>query len=80
VERAKKAEDLGFEALFFADSHMNNVDCYQVMAMCTMNTKRIRLGTAVTNMVYRYPTITASSFATLNEISDGRAINWAGHR
>ncbi len=74
MERAKKAEDLGFEALFFADSHMNNVDCYQVMAMCTMNTKRIRLGTAVTNMVYRDPTITASSFATLNEISDGRAI------
>jgi 5,10-methylenetetrahydromethanopterin reductase len=74
VTRAKKAEDLGFEAIFFADSHMNNVDCYQVMAMCAMATKKIRLGTAVTNMVYRDPTITANSFATLNEISEGRAI------
>src|SRR5918993_5934596 len=74
VTRAEKAEDLGFEALFVADSHMNNVDCYQVMAMCAMATKRIRLGTAVTNMVYRDPTITANSFATLNEISEGRAI------
>src|SRR5918995_1572318 len=74
VTRAKKAEDLGFEAIFFADSHMNNVDCYQVMAMCAVNTKKIRLGTAVTNMVYRDPTITANSFATLNEISEGRAI------
>src|SRR5438132_3093601 len=74
VERAQQAESLGFEAIFFADSHMNNVDCYQVMAMCAVHTKKIRFGTAVTNMVYRDPTITANSFATLNEISEGRAI------
>ena len=53
---------------------MNNVDPYQAMALCAVNTKRIRFGTAVTNMVYRDPTITANSFATLNEISQGRAI------
>ncbi len=74
VDRAKRAEALGFEAVFFADSQMGNVDPYQAMALCAVNTKSIRLGTAVTNMVYRDPTITASSFATLNEISQGRAI------
>jgi 5,10-methylenetetrahydromethanopterin reductase len=74
VERAKRAEQLGFEAIFFADSQMNNVDPYQVMAMCAVNTTKLRFGTAVTNMVYRDPTITANSFATLNEISQGRAI------
>jgi len=74
VERAKRAEALGFEAIFFADSQMGNVDPYQVMAMCAITTKKIRLGTAVTNMVYRDPTITANCFATLNEISEGRAI------
>jgi 5,10-methylenetetrahydromethanopterin reductase len=74
VERAQRAEALGYEAIFFADSHMNNVDPYQAMAMCAANTSRIRFGTAVTNMVYRDPTITANSFATLNEISNGRAI------
>src|SRR5947208_14236490 len=57
---------------------MNNVDCYQVMAMCAVHTKKIRFGTAVTNMVYRDPTITANSFATLNEISHGRAIIGVG--
>jgi 5,10-methylenetetrahydromethanopterin reductase len=72
--RAKRAETLGFEAIFFADSHMNNVDPYQLMAICATQTKKIRFGTAVTNMVYRDPTITANSFATLNEISEGRAI------
>ena len=74
VERAVRAEQLGFEAIFFADSHMNNVDPYQAMALCAMRTKKIRFGTAVTNMVYRDPSITANSFATLNEISEGRAI------
>ncbi|HJX09726.1 MAG TPA: LLM class flavin-dependent oxidoreductase, partial [Candidatus Binatia bacterium] len=74
VDRAKRAEALGFEAVFLADSQMNNVDPYQAMAMCAASTKTIRLGTAVTNMVYRDPTITANSFATLNEISAGRAI------
>ena len=74
VDRAKRAEALGFEAIFFADSQMNNVDPYQAMALCAVNTKKIRFGTAVTNMVYRDPTITACSFATLNEISKGRAI------
>src|SRR4029434_6749920 len=80
VDRAERAEAVGFEAIFFADSHMNNVDPYQVMAICALKTKRIRFGTAVTNMVYRDPTITANSFATLNEISDGRAIVGLGTR
>ena len=74
VGRARRAETLGFEGIFFADSQMNNVDPFQAMAMCAVSTKNIRLGTAVTNMVYRDPTITANSFATLNEISTGRAI------
>ena len=74
VERAVRAEQLGFEAIFFADSQVGNVDPYQVMAMCASRTETIRFGTAVTNMVYRDPTITANSFATLNEISEGRAI------
>jgi 5,10-methylenetetrahydromethanopterin reductase len=74
VARAKRAEELGFEAIFFADSQMNNVDPFQAMALCAVNTKQIRLGTAVTNMVYRDLSIIANSFATLNEISEGRAI------
>jgi 5,10-methylenetetrahydromethanopterin reductase len=74
VERAVRAEQLGFEAIFFADSQMNNVDPFQALALCATRTKKIRFGTAVTNIVYRDPSITANSFATLNEISEGRAI------
>ena len=74
MTRAKRAEELGFEAIFFADSQMNNVDPFQAMAICAANTKTIRFGTAVTNIVYRDPSIVANSFASLNEISGGRAI------
>ena len=74
VNRAQRAEALGFEAIFFADSQMSNVDPFQAMALAAVNTKKIRFGTAVTNIVYRDPTIIANSFATLNEISQGRAI------
>jgi 5,10-methylenetetrahydromethanopterin reductase len=78
VSRAKRAEDLGFEAIFFADSQMNNVDPFQAMALCAASTRSIRFGTAVTNIVYRDPSVLANSFATLNEISHGRAIAGLG--
>jgi 5,10-methylenetetrahydromethanopterin reductase len=74
VQRAVKAEELGFETVFFADSQMNNLDPFQVMALCALKTKNIRLGTAVTNIVFRDPTIVANSAASLNEISNGRVI------
>lgn len=74
VQRAKKAEDLGFEAIFIADNQMTCVDPFQALAVCAGQTKRLRLGTAVTNMVYRDPTVLASSAASLNELSGGRAI------
>src|SRR5438105_256931 len=51
VARAKRAEALGFEAVFFADSQMNNVDPYQAMALCAVDTKRIRLGTGFDKQV-----------------------------
>ena len=67
VQRAQLAEELGFDSILFADSHMNNLDPFQVMIVCAAQTKHIRLGTAVTNMVYRDPTVLASSAGTLEE-------------
>src|SRR5512145_2988699 len=39
-----------------------------------MITQRMLLGIAVTNMVFRHPTVLAGAAASLNEISKGRAI------
>lgn len=74
IQRARRAEALGFEAVFLADSHLNSLDPFQVLAVSAVQTEKIRLGTAVTNMVYRDPTVLAGSAASLNEISHGRAI------
>ena len=74
IEHARQAEALGYEAMFVADSQLTCLDPFQTLAICAGHTKRLRLGTAVTNMVYRDPTVLAGSAATLNEISQGRAI------
>ncbi len=73
-QRARQVEELGYESLFTADHQLLCLDPFQALAISAGQTHRLRLGIAVTNMVYRDPTVLASSIATLNEISDGRAI------
>jgi 5,10-methylenetetrahydromethanopterin reductase len=72
--RAQRAEALGFEGIFLGESHVNSLDSFQVLATCALKTQRVLLGIAVTNMVYRDPTVLAGSAASLNVISNGRAI------
>ena len=74
TRRAEAAEALGYHALFFADGHLNNLDGFQAMTVCALRTERLRFGIAVTTMAYRDPTSLASSAATANEFSGGRAI------
>jgi 5,10-methylenetetrahydromethanopterin reductase len=74
LERARAAEAAGFDGIFFADSQLNSLDPFQVLALCAVETRRLRLGTAVSNMVYRDPSVLANSAATVNEISQGRAV------
>ena len=72
--RAVRAEDLGYDGIFLGESHLNSIDSFQTLASCAMITKRLLLGIAVTNMVFRHPTVIAGAAASLNEISKGRAI------
>lgn len=73
-DRAQRAEVLGFEGIFLGESHVNSLDSFQVLATCALKTQRVLLGIAVTNMVYRDPTVLAGSAASLNVISNGRAV------
>lgn len=74
VDRARRAEQLGFDGLFLADSQMNNLDPFQVSVLAARETERLVFGTAVTNMVYRDPTVLASSAATANTVTGGRFV------
>jgi 5,10-methylenetetrahydromethanopterin reductase len=72
--RAVRAEELGYDGIFLGESHLSSFDSFQTLASCAMITKRLLLGIAVTNMVFRHPTVIAGAAASLNEISQGRAI------
>ncbi|MFQ5975751.1 MAG: 5,10-methylenetetrahydromethanopterin reductase [Candidatus Hydrothermarchaeales archaeon] len=70
---AKLAEDLDFDFLWITD-HYNNRSLYSTLAVVAMVTEKIKLGTGVTNPYTRNIALTASEIATINEISDGRAV------
>jgi 5,10-methylenetetrahydromethanopterin reductase len=76
--RARRAEELGYDGIFLGESHLSSIDSFQTLASCAMITKRMLLGIAVTNMVFRHPTVIAGAAASLNEISKGRAIMGLG--
>ncbi len=70
---AKLAEDAGFQNIWITD-HYNNRDVWTTLAVLSLMTNKIRLGTGVTNPYTRNVAITASSIASINELSGGRAI------
>jgi 5,10-methylenetetrahydromethanopterin reductase len=73
-ERAQRVEVLGYDGIFLGESQLSSIDSFQTLATCAMLTKRVLLGIAVTNMVFRHPTVLAGAAASLNEISKGRAL------
>ena len=68
----RQAEAAGFEYGWLFDSHVLWRDPYPLLTLMAGATDRMRLGTCVTNPGTREPTVTASSLATLDELSDGR--------
>ena len=73
VDYACMAEENGFENVWVTD-HYNNRNVYATLAMIASKTEKIKLGPGVTNPYQIHPVVTASAVATINEISNGRAI------
>ncbi len=72
VALTRQAEAAGFEYGWLFDLHVLWLDPYPLLTLMATNTRRMRLGTCVTNPAVRDPTVTASALATLNLISGGR--------
>jgi len=72
VALARQAEQAGFGYGWLFDSHILWLEPYPLLTLMALNTKRMRLGTCVTNPASRDPSVTASALATLNLISVGR--------
>ena len=73
VEYVKLAEEQGFKYTWITD-HYNNRDVYATLTALALNTEKIKLGTGVTNPYTRSIAQTASSIATIDELSNGRAV------
>jgi probable F420-dependent oxidoreductase len=69
---ARQAEAAGFSHGWLFDSHVLWRDPYPLLTLMAEATKKLRLGTCVTNPATREPSVTASALATLDELSDGR--------
>src|ERR687895_804930 len=77
-KRARRAEELSYDGIFLGESQLSSIDSFQTLASCAMITRRLLLGIAVANIVFRRPTVIAGAAASLNEISKGRAIMGLG--
>jgi probable F420-dependent oxidoreductase len=89
VASAKKAEALGFDAIFVNDHIIVDesprsapwTNCYDplvALSYVAANTQTIRLGVSVLIVPYRNPIATAKSLATIDRMSGGRLIAGVG--
>ena len=74
VQRAKEYESAGLAGMVVWDAQSSDGDCYVSLAAAAMATTSLKLGTGVTNPVTRHPSVTASAIASLQAISNGRAV------
>src|ERR671925_409443 len=74
VELMQLAEANGFEYGWTYDSHILWQEAYPLLTLLAVHTERMKLGHCVTNPGTREPTVTASAYATLHDISGGRMV------
>jgi probable F420-dependent oxidoreductase len=78
IELLVLAEQHGFDYGWTYDSHVLWQDSMTTMALVAEATERIKLGHMVTNPGTREPTVVASTYATLQDISGGRMVMGIG--
>lgn len=75
---AHAVEELGFAGVWIADSHSVMRDAYALLNVLAVQTRSIKLAAGVTPTGTRHPAVLANSWATLDELSGGRAILGVG--
>ena len=71
-EEMRRAEGLGYDRFGVWDSPALFREPWTTLASVARDTKRIRLGTWVTNPLSRHPLVTAACAATVDDLAPGR--------
>ncbi|MCB1679079.1 MAG: LLM class flavin-dependent oxidoreductase [Halioglobus sp.] len=74
IEMGRISEALGYAGVWVADSHSIMRDAYSILSVLAAQTSKLLLATGVTLTVTRHPAVLANSWASLQELSGGRAI------
>jgi 5,10-methylenetetrahydromethanopterin reductase len=79
VEWARAAEEAGFAGVFMTEAGNDSLACSLALGL---QTRRIMLGTAITNIYLRHPALLANEAAAVQEFTGGRFILGlgTGHR
>src|SRR5437899_4639107 len=79
VSWSQAAEARGYEAVFIPESYCDSLAYAEAVALAT---SRLRVGTGVTNVYLRQPTLLAAQAAAVQELSGGRLLLGlgVGHR
>jgi 5,10-methylenetetrahydromethanopterin reductase len=78
AENAPQFEAEGWDGICFGDNQCRVGDVVLTLALAAQATERVMFSTGCTNAVTRHPTILASTWATLQEISNGRVVLGVG--
>ena len=74
VDLARRAEGYGFSHVWTFDSHILWQEPFPIYTEILANTRKVVVGSMVTNPATRDWTVTASAFATLNEMFGNRTV------
>ena len=80
VARARLAEEAGLEGVWvfdhfkplYADPKGPSLEAWTLLAGLARETSRVRLGTLVTGMTHRHPSVLAAEVVTVDHLSNGR--------
>jgi 5,10-methylenetetrahydromethanopterin reductase len=70
----QETEAAGWDGMLVVDSQNLSGDPYVALALAATATRRIGLGTGVTNSVTRHAAATATAITSVNRVSNGRAV------
>src|SRR5262249_17928141 len=74
VKLAERADRYGYAMIGIADTPGNAMDPWVSATIVAQASRRPRIALCVTNLLTRHPAVTAAAIASLDHVSDGRAV------